>query len=209
MTKHIFVLTALLVASSLVPVQAQGFLKSLEGNFGIKLGPAISRIRVGGTTDIIAKQDLTYLGNLGLTYRVRYHKVTLQPELLYAVKGGTFQRVTSTSTTGGDVRSTQPNSFQYLSLPVLFGYIPTEGITLQAGPEISYLLNPNDIDAPGKKVDVGIAIGAHYDFLDILAKFSLHVRYIYGLTNVSGSTAYSYYNRSFQVGMVYNIRKEK
>ncbi len=209
MTKHVFVLTALFVAGSLVPVQAQGFLKSLEGNFGLKLGPAISRTRVGGTTDIIHKQNLDLLGQAGVTYRVRYHKFTLQPELLYAVKGGTFQRITPGSINGVETRTTDVNSFQYLSLPVMFGYIPTEGLTLQVGPEISYLLNPGTTNAPGQKTDLGIAVGAHYDFLDMLEKFSLHVRYVYGVTNVSGSTTYSYYNRAFQVGIVYNLRKEK
>jgi Outer membrane protein beta-barrel domain len=209
MTKHVFILTALFVVGSLVPVQAQGFLKSLEGNFGIKLGPAISRTQVGGSTDIIHKQNLDFLGLAGLTYRVRYQKFTLQPEILYTVKGGTFQRLKPGTATSPEDRTTEVNSFQYLSVPVMFGYIPTEGLTLQLGPEVSYLLNPGTANAPGTKTDFGVAVGAHYDFLDALEKFSLHVRYIYGLTNVSGSSTYSYYNRVLQVGIVYNFRKEK
>jgi hypothetical protein len=209
MTKHVFILATLLGAGSLLPVRAQGFLKSLEGNFGVKLGSAISRTQVGGTTDIIHKQNLDLLGQAGFTYRVRYQKFTLQPELLYAVKGGTFQRIKPGTATSPEDRSTEVNSFQYLSVPVLLGYIPTEGLTLQLGPEFSYLINAGTTNSPGTKTDLGIAVGAHYDFLDLLEKFSLHVRYVYGLANVSGSPTYSYRNRVFQVGIVYNFRKEK
>ncbi|MBC8151959.1 MAG: hypothetical protein H7Z72_03525 [Bacteroidetes bacterium] len=91
----------------------------------------------------------------------------------------------------------------------MFGYIPTEGITLQVGPEFSYALNTPASGGPAVRNDLGLAIGAHYDFLDMLANVSLNARYIYGFTNVSPDPQASYYNRAFQLSLVYNFYKKE
>ena len=137
-------------------------------------------------------------------YRYRYHRLVAQPEVLLSVKGGTFQQ----EQTGG-TRSTTKASYYYASLPLLLGYIPTEGLTVQAGPEFSYALNAGQTNGPGANSDLGLVVGVHYDFLDMLNKFSLHIRYVYGLTNVSPEATASYYNRNLQVSLVYNLFPKK
>ena len=140
-------------------------------------------------------------------YRFRYNRFVIQPEVLYSAKGGTFQAVK----VGGKV--TTKNNFAYISVPLLFGYIPTEGITLQVGPEFSYALNSGTATGPGTRNDIGLVVGAHYDFLDMLDKFSLHLRYIHGLKNVAPPSdpalAVDYRNRVLQLSMVYNFYKKK
>jgi hypothetical protein len=194
----------LLLIGLLLPIAASA--QELQGNFGIKAGAALTSVKLTGTTANIPKQKLDYYG--GVTYRLRYGRLTLQPELLFEEKGGTYERV-KTGTVGDEQRDTDENHFNYLSLPVLFGYIPTEGLTLQVGPQFGYLTNPGSINSPGSRTDFGLAAGVHYDFLDALEKLSLHVRYVYGIQNVSTDATYKAYNRSFQVGIVYNFRKEK
>jgi len=172
------------------------------GHFGFKAGPTLTQLAVSGISPYVPKRTLD--PHLGVMYRYRIQRFVLQPELLFSSKGGSFQ----IERLGR--RETIRNRYIYASVPVLFGYIPTEGITLQAGPEFSYALNAGQTNGPGNRTDLGIAVGAHYDFLDFLDKFSLHVRYVYGLNNVSPEPLATYKNRTLQVGIVYNLYpKEK
>ena len=167
------------------------------GHFGIKVGASLTKVAISGTTANIAKQNLDPV--LGVMYRYRLHKFVVQPEALLSIKGGALQTDQTTGRTTNDV------SYQYVSVPFLLGYIPTEGLTIQAGPEFSYALNSGKSNGPGSNTDVGAVLGVHYDFLDMLEKASLHVRYIYGLTNVSPEAGATYQNRVFQIALVYNL----
>lgn len=177
---------------------------TLTGHFGAKVGAQLVQTAIEGTSPNTSRRSTSF--NLGAVYRLRYRKYVLQPELLYSVKGGTFQ----VEGTGGSPRTTIRNNYNYLSLPVMFGYIPTEGLTLQAGPEFSYALNTPASNGPAVRNDLGLAVGVHYDFLDLLANLSLNARYIYGFTNIAPDPQASYYNRTFQLSLIYNFyRKEK
>ncbi|GAB2579027.1 porin family protein [Spirosoma areae] len=176
--------------------------KPIGGHFGVKVGASFTQLTISGVTTNIPKRALA--PHLGIMYRYRYNRFVLQPEALLSIKGGTFQQ----EQTGGS-RTTTGVTYYYASLPLLVGYIPTEGLTLQAGPEFSYALNAGDPGGPGSKSDLGVAAGVHYDFLDMLNKFSLHVRYVYGFTNVSPEPSASYYNRNLQVSVVYNLFPKK
>ncbi|WP_019989038.1 porin family protein [Rudanella lutea] len=176
---------------------------NISGHFGIKAGPSVTTLRVSGITPNSPRRKFDY--HLGGMYRLRLNQFVIQPEVLISLKGGTFV----TERVGG--RQTTRNNFNYLSVPVMFGYIPTEGITLQLGPEFSYAFDtPN---GPGRKQDIGLAVGAHYDFLDMLDKFSLQLRYIYGLKNVAPPSDpalnVDYRNRVLQLSIVYNFYKKK
>ncbi len=179
-------------------VQAQSN-QPIGGHFGVKVGAGITNLNVSGITANIPRRAIQ--PHLGVMYRYRYNKFVFQPEALIAIKGSTFrvERLGNTTTTKA--------AYTYVSVPVLLGYIPTEGLTLQAGPEFSYALGTGE-NGPGQRNDLGIAVGAHYDFLDMLEKFSLHIRYVYGLNNVSPEPLATYKNRTFQVSMVYNLYKK-
>lgn len=182
-------------------VQAQSD-KPVGGHFGVKVGASFTQIAISGATVNIAHRGLQ--PHLGAIYRYRYHRYVVQPEVILSIRGGTFQQ----EQTAGN-RTTTGVSYYYASLPLMLGYIPTEGLTLQAGPEFSYALNAGQPGGPGANNDLGVAVGAHYDFLDMLSKFSLNVRFIYGLVNVSPEPTASYYNRNLQVSLVYNLYPKK
>ncbi len=175
--------------------------KPIGGHFGLKFGASFTQVSISGTSLNIPKRALQ--PNLGVMYRYRYNRLVFQPEALLAVKGGTFQQ----EQVGG--RSTTKHSYYYACLPVLLGYIPTEGLTLLAGPEFSYALNSGSETGPGAKNDLSLVVGIHYDFLDMLSKLSLHLRYVNGFTNVSPEPTASYYNRNVQVSLVYNLFPKK
>ncbi|GAB3992823.1 hypothetical protein GCM10028807_26550 [Spirosoma daeguense] len=199
---HTYRLLFFLVAISFPGLVLGQSNKPVGGHFGLKLGGSFTQISISGVSPNIPHRALE--PHAGVMYRYRYNRLVLQPEALVGIRGGTFQQEL---TTGG--RSTTSVSYYYASLPILLGYIPTEGITIQAGPEFSYALNGGRTGGPGLKYDTGIVVGAHYDFLDMADKFSLHVRYVHGLVNVSPEPTAQYYNRNLQVGIVYNLYQKK
>ncbi len=200
MSKNWFTLYLLFVLPALA--MAQGPSTWSGGHFGVKVGPTVSALAVSGITPNIPKNGIDF--HFGLMYRYRLNRFVVQPEVLYSVRGGNFK----VNRLGGGTDITY-NNYNYVSVPLMLGYIPTEGLTLQAGPEFSYALNSPASGGPSVKNDVGIAVGAHYDFLDMLDKFSLHLRYIHGLNDVSGNPLAVYKNRTLQLGLVYNLYPKK
>ncbi len=171
-----------------------------SGHFGIKVGPSLTSAPIQGVSPSIPKQKLDF--HFGVLYRYRFTKFVIQPELLYQIKGGTYQQFQI----GSSNRITTENNFNYVSLPIMLGYIPVEGLTLQAGPEFSWAVStPN---GPQSNRDTGFAIGVHYDFLDIVDKLSLNLRYVYGLTKIRETVNSTLQNRAFQVSLVYNFYKK-
>ncbi|WP_020596891.1 porin family protein [Spirosoma panaciterrae] len=189
----------LVTSSALTQAQSN---KPIGGHFGLKLGASFTQIAISGATANIPHRTLQ--PHLGVMYRYRYNRWVVQPEALLSIRGGNFQQEQNNGT-----RTTTAISYYYASLPLMLGYIPTEGLTIQAGPEFSYALNAGQTGGPGVNNDLGIAAGVHYDFLDMLHNFSLHARFIYGLTNVSPEATASYYNRNLQISMVYNLFPKK
>ncbi|MBO0931061.1 porin family protein [Fibrella aquatilis] len=171
-----------------------------DGHFGFKIGPSLTESPIDGVSPTFVKRKLDF--HLGVMYRYRFYKFVLQPELLFQIKGGTYQQLAI----GSSNRITTENNFNYISVPLMLGYMPTEGLTLQAGPEFSFALKtPN---GPQTNRDTGIAFGVHYDFLDMLDKFSLNVRYVYGLTKIPETVNSTLQNRAFQLSLVYNFYKK-
>lgn len=179
--------------------------KTISSHFGVKAGPSITRVTISGVTTSIPKQKIDF--SLGGMYRLRLNQFVIQPEVVYSKQGGTFkvQRIGRTEILRND--------YSYLTVPLLLGWIPTEGITLQAGPQYSYALNSGASLGPGTNKDWSVVVGAHYDFLDLLDKFSLQVRYVHGLTNVAPPTppeiGLKYKNQALQIAFVYNFYKKK
>lgn len=193
---RLFCFVLLLTTPLLTQAQSN---RPIGGHFGIKVGAGITNLNVSGITANVPKQAIQ--PHIGVMYRYRYNRFVLQPEALIAVKGSTFQ----VERLGNKTTTKVP--YTYLSVPILLGYIPTEGLTIQAGPEFSYALSTGE-NGPGQRNDLGIAVGVHYDFLDMFDKLSLHLRYVYGLNNVSPEPLATYKNRTFQASIVYNLYKK-
>lgn len=202
-TYRLLLFAILLTVSPLVRAQNNN---PVGGHFGLKFGASLARLTVSGITPNIPKQSLA--PHVGIVYRYRLQRLVLQPEVLLGSKGGSFQ-TQRIGTTDPKSRDNSKNQYYYASVPILLGYIPTEGLTLQAGPEFSYALNAGKTHGPGAKNDIGLAVGVHYDFLDMLDKFSLHIRYVRGFTNVSPEPLATYKNRVLQVSIMYNLYPKK
>ncbi len=97
----------------------------------------------------------------------------LQPEVLFSSQGSNLPDVD------------ELNEFNYLSVPVLLRWKPLTFLSLEAGPQFSYLLDAKNegesIKDEIKKTDLGLAAGFT---LHTPIGFNGGVRYVWGFTNI-------------------------
>lgn len=186
-------LTVLLLAGG----QAQAQVLHCEPNFGIKIG------LTSGYSDYSPRegriQKFNSAPHVGVFYRYRGLKWAIQPELGYSQRGGSHRT--------DSVRVTRDN-FRFLTASVAVGYILTEGLTLEAGPE--YVYAPIGLSTgPAVRSGYGLMAGFKYDFMDIADRFSLGVRYHRALSNFSTTAGQTLTVSGVQFSLMYNFYKEK
>ncbi len=139
-----------------------------------------------------------------------------QPELDYSMKG------TQGNGTINNQNFTVKENLNYITLPVLFKYIPSglKGLNVFVGPEIGYLLSAKqkitisnmdttmDVKNQIKPFDFGVDVGVGYDFIPNLG---VDFRYGFGLMNIlksSSSNGNSLKNQTFQIGIRFLFGKK-
>jgi hypothetical protein len=149
--------------------------------------------------------------NAGGFYRWNLKKISLQPELYYQAKGGSFKATTNFAETGNTILR---NNYQYLTGSFVVGYEIAKNIHLVAGPEYGYALNAGSTRGPYTNYDFSLAGGVRIDMLDAAHLFSLNIRYIHGLTNTTNKTytledksviPLNFQNRTLQVSASFNF----
>lgn len=105
-------------------------------------------------------------------------KFGIQPELLYSTHGVKNKFIKDGITYDNDIK------LSYLNLPILAKYFVLEGLTVQAGPQIGFLMraeeNGENITDHVKTIDFGLNFGIGYNFL---GDCSVDLRYSLGLSN--------------------------
>jgi hypothetical protein len=111
-------------------------------SFGIKIGANYSNVYDEQTSDFSAdpKFGLAMGGFLSIPIG-KYFGV--QPELLFSQKG--FK--SSGSILGSDYSLTRTSN--YIDVPLLFAFTPSEFLTIVAGPQYSYLISQKNVFANG------------------------------------------------------------
>lgn len=165
-------------------------------NWGIKAGVNYSTI----SSEI--EPDYIFGYHAGLTAEFKLSpKFALQPELLYSLEGARSEFEFSEE--GFTFSSDQKIKLGYINLPVMAKYFVTPGLSLQAGPQIGYLVSAKneyeissnfsedfdmnesgtaDIKDEVKKIALGLNFGLGYEFQNNLF---LQARYHVGLTDIS------------------------
>ena len=105
-------------------------------------------------------------------------KFGIQPELLYSTHGVKNKFIKDGIAYDNNIK------LAYLNLPVLAKYFVIKGLSVQAGPQIGFLMHAEEnginITDHVKTVDFGLAFGIGYDFLE---DCSVDLRYNLGLSN--------------------------
>ncbi|ULC60863.1 PorT family protein [Flaviramulus sp. BrNp1-15] len=155
---------------------------SQDINFGAKAGVNFCDI-TGDDTDSF---DGRTTFHIGLVAEIMITDVfAFQPEILYSAQGSDWEEAFEGETYQGTVK------VDYLNIPLMAKYYVVEGFSVEAGPQIGFLLSANneeegfddeDIKDDLKGIDFGINFGLGYK-LDGGLNFG--ARYIIGLTDVN------------------------
>ncbi len=195
----------------------------LEVSFGAKAGLNVSTIGGDfGVSDFDTYNDTKskigfHVG--GLAELKISEKFSLQPELLFSQQGAKAEfRDPDFPEDNFDTKTT----LSYVNLPIMAKFYPIEGLSIEAGPQVGFLVSDKtELSAPGvpdmdddtakyKTFDFGLNIGAGYKMENGLM---FQLRYNFGLTKIDDTPddvnfgilgdTFSRKNRNFQVSVGY------
>lgn len=176
---------------SLSAVFVFGLTNAQEINFGVKAGLNLATL-TGDIDDAKSKTGF----HVGAVAEFKLtDNFSIQPELLYSAQGAKTEY--SESAFGMTVTAEEDMKINYLTLPVMAKYYVIEGLSIQAGPQISYLLSAEydyevsgggmsesgteDIKDDLKSIDFGLAAGVGYE---LPMGLFFQGRYVVGLSNI-------------------------
>jgi hypothetical protein len=190
----IVLMTAVLITGS---VSAQhGNAPAGQVNLGIKGGVNLYNVHNDDNT----KYDLRIGYNFGLLGHIHLNNhFAIQPEIVYSAQGAKQT----------DDNGTNELNLDYINVPVLFQYMFDNGLRLQAGPQVGFLIsaksktdnNTIDIKNDLNPIDFAISFGMSYVFPP--TGFGIDARYNLGLSNINKNGTVNSTNRGFQFGMFY------
>ena len=174
-------------------VFAISFANAQDVKYGVKGGLSFSSISQTGASTLTS----IHLG--GFAEIKISDKFAVQPELLYSAQGAKF------SFLGVSVSQ----NLNYINIPVMAKYYVADAFSLEAGPQLGFLMSAKFDGKDNKKylnsTDFGLNLGAGYDLNE---QMSLGLRYNIGLSDIekdlmageSGST-----NSSLQLSFGYKF----
>ena len=156
-----------------------------ELKFGAKAGLNFATI----TNDAEDELDITSDVSFGLLLEVPItEKISFQPELMYSGQGSSTVILT------------------YLNVPLIGKYYVVKGLSLEAGPQIGFLLSAKNTDTDANikdafaSVDFGFGLGIGYTLNNGLF---FNARYNLGLSDISTMNGITTKNRFVQLSIGY------
>lgn len=178
------ILAAIMLFSITTVIQAQSV------RFGVKAG--INYANQNGTDITVNTQnynttDAITSYHAGLVAEVKlFDRFAIQPELLYSTQGATYKNAVEEF----------KNELGYISIPVLAKFYLSKSLSLDLGPQASFLLSEkNDFDCKDSKTFEFAAVGGLG--LNITKNLFVQARYGLGLTEASKNADIK--NSTFQV----------
>ena len=198
MKKAVLILTALLFSFS---SNAQGV------RLGVKAGLNLSNFTGDDTEDLSSKAGIHFgaVAEIGIS-----ETFSIQPEVVYSAQGAEYE---DSDGYDGEFK------FNYLNVPVLAKVEVIDGLCLEAGPQIGFLLTAEDEydDGAGdsgtddikeffKSTDLAVALGASYEIIDGLflgARYNIGVTDIWDTDDVNLSNQTSVFQ--FSLGYLFDL----
>ncbi|KUJ61823.1 hypothetical protein AR687_11445 [Flavobacteriaceae bacterium CRH] len=149
-----------------IAIMAFGFANAQKTRFGVKGGLNIATIGGEDRANALIGFQLGGFAEVKV-----WKKLYIQPELLFSAQGGKFD--------GYNTQRDYTVNLNYINVPVLAKYYITKQFTVEAGPQLGFLVSSDDRFRE-KTVDAGFNLGAGYNFTD---NFSVGIRYTIGLTS--------------------------
>ena len=195
MKKSVLVIALMIMSTTFISAQEYVY-------FGVKGGVNFSSFNGDGYDDFVDPEERTSF-HLGLLAEIPVSdRFSIQPEVLYSAQGYDISSID-----GGDDIEYQ---LDYINVPVLAKVYLFNRFSLEAGPQIGFLVheevdsNPtgdggdfNLNDDQFKKVDFGVGIGASYK----ISNFFISGRYTLGLTDIYDIDGVDAKNSVIQAGV--------
>ena len=166
----------LFIATTLIFVNV----KSQRVNLGIKAGSNVSSVSSNSPDkpDLAAKAGfyVGFLAHMPTTGK----NWAIQPEISYSYEGYIIKST-----------NIAKNNLGYLNLPVLAQYVFDNGVRVEAGPQIGFLLNAT-LNVSGVSVDdknlynkVAFSIPVGLGYLNRSSRLGFDARYNFGISNIT------------------------
>lgn len=161
------------IVLSLVAILAFGFVNAQQTRFGVKGGLNLTSFSGGNYYD--AKSLVGF--QVGAFAEIKIiERLAIQPEVLFSTQGAKLD-----AGAFGDFDT----KLNYINVPVLAKFFITKQFTVEAGPQLGFLVSAKregrDAKDFYKSVDTGFNFGAGYNFTD---NVSVNLRYTVGLSNI-------------------------
>ncbi|MDN3672166.1 porin family protein [Flavobacterium branchiarum] len=161
------------ITLSIIAVLAFGFANAQETKFGVKGGLNVTNFAGGNYYD--AKSLVGF--HVGGFAEIKIIKrLAIQPELLFSTQGAKMKF---------PGESDFNSKLNYLNVPVLAKFFVTKEFTVEAGPQIGFLLSAKQDGENAKDLykttDLGFNFGAGYSFTE---NVFVNIRYTVGVSNV-------------------------
>ncbi len=162
--------------------------------FGLKGGVNVAGIHNSSGNDFDSRIGF----NAGVLAHIHVTPhFAVQPEVVYSLQGGE----------AGNMN----RNLSYINVPVLAQYMTGDGLRLQTGPQVGFLVGANDETEEVKvkikdqlnTLDLAWAFGASYL---THSGFGVDARYNLGLSNINESEVIKSKNRVFQAGVFYQFK---
>ena len=185
----------MILAVGLIFIIAGAVQAQMKMEFGLKGAVNMSNV----TGDVENNKMLLGFGGGIFARMMPSPQITIQPEVLYMMKGAKFDDYTNAL----DMDITDAKmEFSYVEVPILVKYnIPTEGKiapSLFAGPAVGFLMSAKkkgaedgvdydcDVKDYMKSIDFGVAVGGGIDVaMGEKGKLTFDARYTLGLSNIN------------------------
>ncbi|TPG37820.1 porin family protein [Flavobacterium pectinovorum] len=170
---------------TVLAVMIFGFANAQKTRFGVKGGLNLTTFAGGYYYD--AKSLVGF--QIGGFAEIKViERLAIQPEVLFSTQGAK-QEVGMTNF---------DSKLNYINVPVLAKFYVTKQFTVEAGPQLGFLVSAkqdgHDAKDGYKSIDTGFNFGAGYNFTD---NVSVNLRYTVGLSNIADyniDTAQQYYD---------------
>jgi hypothetical protein len=165
-------------------------------NIGIKGGVNVYNVH----NDNNIKYDPRIGFNFGFLGHIHLNnQFAIQPEIVYSAQGA-MQNVDN---------GTNKLNLDYINVPVLLQYMFDNGLRLQAGPQVGFLVsaksktgnNSLDVKNDMNPIDLALSFGASYVFP--ATGLGIDARYNLGLSNINKNGTVNSTNRGLQLGIFY------
>ena len=194
MTKKLL-FTSLCIVFFIFNGSAQSF------HYGFEIGANMTAINGNGIKNAYAVGGLAgVVGELVLTKKWNFVPAVLY-NLSNSKKGDDFLEYYNIN---GNPDAAAAIKLSYISVPLLFNYKISKILSVDAGPQYSFLVYDNENlllenkASALKRNDVSIAVGPKVQ----LENVRFFGRYDFGVVNINNiDNRYKWYNRQFQVGM--------